>query len=396
MNKYEVIIDGPINLSGMGNVTRGFIQCLNEIPEFKIKVYDNQISPQLEHKGIPKEELDLYNELSKTDTTTNAVYIQIGAPRIFKKVPFKYNIGWTLFESDGFHPQYVNTCNTMLDEVWTASRFNKQTFSMSGIKKKIKVVPPFIDTEKFKPGIEKFNIKNVRKYIFQANFDFSWRKGMDILLHAYWDEFTNKDDVCLILKTFTGDERPEFQQHLMNQINFTKKKLCLDNKSTAPILFLGSFLNQDYVPNFANTCDCYVLPSRGEGFGLTAAEAMSLEKQVISTRWSAPIEFVNKKTGYLIDLDAKQPLIPIQDQYQLKTEPFYQGQSMANPSIDHLKELFHKVIEDKDNNELKSKARQNIIDKYSKEKVKTVLKNNIIEIFEGVKEKATTDGKGLF
>lgn len=395
MSKYEIVVDGPINLSGMGNVTRGFIKCLNDIPDFKVKVYDNQISPQLAHKGIPQEELDLYDELSKKEISTNALYIQIGAPRIFKKVPFKHSVAWTLFESDGFHPQYVQTCNTLVDEIWTASRFNKHTFSTNGVNKKIRIIPPMIDTEAFKPDIPRLRISNLRGYVFQANFDFSWRKGMDILLHAYWDEFTNNDDVCLIIKTFTGDDSVQAQRHLMNNINFMKKKLSLDDKKTAPVLFMGSFLEQKHMPAFANTCDCYVMASRGEGFGLTAAEAMSLEKQVICTRWSAPIEFVSRN-GYMIDLDAKAPLVPIQDQYQLRTEPFYQGQSMANPSIDHLKELMHTVIKDKSNIDLKKKARDTIIKKFSKEATMKRLQENIIDVFEGTKEESGGDGKGLF
>ena len=108
MNEYQVVIDGPINLSGMGNVTRGFIKCLSEIPEIKLKVYDNKISPQLAHKGLTKEELEFYEELSNTDINTNALYIQIGSPKIFKKVPFKYNVGWTLFESDGFRTAFCS------------------------------------------------------------------------------------------------------------------------------------------------------------------------------------------------------------------------------------------------------------------------------------------------
>ena len=396
---YEVIIDGPINLSGMGNVTRGFIKCLAEIPEFKVKVCDNLISPMLGHKGLPKEEIELYDSLSKTDVTTNSLYIQIGAPKIFKKTPFKYNIGWTLFESDGFHPYYVQQCNNMVDEIWTASKFNKQTFSISGVNKKIRVVPPFVDTDSFKPGIEKLNISNLRKFTFQSNFDFSWRKGMDVLLHAYWDEFKDTDDVCLLLKVFTGDESVEAQKHLMNQINFTKKRLSLDDKKTAPVLFFGSFLDQNYMPNFSNTCDCYVSASRGEGFNIPLAEALSLEKQCISTRWSAPIEFINKKNGYLLDLDPKQPLVPITDQYQLKTEPFYERQQMANPSIDHLKQLMHIVVKEKEENLHLDKVRlgrETIINKFSRDQIKKILKESIIDVFENNKEEINQDSKGLF
>lgn len=397
MSKYEVIVDGPINLSGMGNLTRGFIECLNEMSDIKLKLCDNKISPQLGHTGLTNEEIQLYDELSKTETSTNALYIQIGSPRIFKKVPFKYNIGYTLFESDGFHPFYVHQCNNLVDEVWTGGKFNKQTFSVSGVNKKIRIVPPFINTEIYKPGIEKLKITNLRKYIFQSNFDMSWRKGMDKLLHAYWDEFTDKDDVCLILKTFSGDDSEGAQKGLMNQINFLKKKLSLADKKTAPVLFFGSFLDQKYMSNFSNTCDCYVSASRGEGFNLPLAEAMSLEKQVISTKWSTPIEYCNKKNGYMIDLTPEKPLEPITDSYQLRTEQFYEGQSMANPDINCLKSLLHKVIEEKESGVYTDKtkeARNTIVNKYSKEVIKRLFLEAIVDIFENKQE--NIEEKGLF
>lgn len=395
MNRYEIIVDGPINLSGLGNLTRGFIKCLSEIPEFKLKIYDNQISSLLGHKGIDNEELDILEKLKREDVSTNALYIQIGSAKDFKKVPFKYNIGYTLFESDGYHPYLVQQCNTLVDELWTASRFNKQTFSTAGVNKKIRIMPPFIDTDIYKPDIPKLNISNLRSYVFQSNFDFSWRKGFDKLLNAFWDEFNYNDDVCLLVKIFSGDETIEHQQTLLNQINFMKYKLSLHNKKTAPILFVGNFINQKYMPNFSNTCDCYVAPFRGEGFGIVLAESMACEKQVICTRWSAPVEFVNKTNGYLIDLDAKSPLEPITDAYQLRTEPLYEGQNMANPYVDSIKQLLHKAIENKDNKDIRKKARETIINKFSKEVIKNNLKEAIIEIFEGKKEEIT-DGKGLF
>jgi hypothetical protein len=127
---------------------------------------------------------------------------------------------------------------------------------------------------------------------------------------------------------------------------------------------------------------------------------MSLEKQCIATRWSAPMEFINKKNGYLIDLDAQQPLVPITDQYQLQTEQFYEKQQMANPNVDHLKQLLHEVIKEKNDGTYKIKtelARKTIIDKYSKEVIKKTFKDIIIEILDSPKvEEKEVDMKGLF
>jgi glycosyltransferase involved in cell wall biosynthesis len=46
-----------------------------------------------------------------------------------------------------------------------------------------------------------------------------------------------------------------------------------------------------------------VLPTRGEGWGLPLAEAMSMGLPVITTNWSGPTAFVDESVGYLLEYD---------------------------------------------------------------------------------------------
>eukprot|EP00750_Incisomonas_marina_P007318 INCI1480.3.p1 GENE.INCI1480.3~~INCI1480.3.p1 ORF type:complete len:124 (+),score=13.94 INCI1480.3:294-665(+) len=46
--------------------------------------------------------------------------------------------------------------------------------------------------------------------------------------------------------------------------------------------------------------DVFVLPTRGEGWGLPAMEAMSMEVPAIITNYSGPATFVNEENGYPI------------------------------------------------------------------------------------------------
>jgi glycosyltransferase involved in cell wall biosynthesis len=48
-----------------------------------------------------------------------------------------------------------------------------------------------------------------------------------------------------------------------------------------------------------NASDCYVSLHRSEGFGLTMAEAMLLDKPVIATDYSGNLEFMTKDNSYL-------------------------------------------------------------------------------------------------
>jgi glycosyltransferase involved in cell wall biosynthesis len=48
------------------------------------------------------------------------------------------------------------------------------------------------------------------------------------------------------------------------------------------------------------SADAFVLPTRGEGWGLPIAEAMAMELPVLVTNYSGPAAFCSEDTAYLI------------------------------------------------------------------------------------------------
>ena len=78
--------------------------------------------------------------------------------------------------------------------------------------------------------------------------------------------------------------------------------------------------------NLEAACDAFVSLHRSEGFGLAVAEAMFLGKPVISTNWSATVEFVNEQNGYPVAFD----LIELTETHG----PYEKGQIWANPRVE--------------------------------------------------------------
>jgi hypothetical protein len=74
--------------------------------------------------------------------------------------------------------------------------------------------------------------------------------------------------------------------------------------------------------------DAFVLPTRGEGWGMPILEAMACGLPAIATPWSGPSEFLHEGVGYPIAL---RGLVPADAKC-----PYYEGFRWADPDPDDL------------------------------------------------------------
>ena len=92
------------------------------------------------------------------------------------------------------------------------------------------------------------------------------------------------------------------------------------------------------VRSLISACDCLVSLHRAEGFGRGPGEAMALGRLALATGWSGNVDFMTPEISLLVEHDLIQ-LEP--DEY-----PHWQGQSWANPSIDHAFTLARPLLTD--------------------------------------------------
>ena len=83
---------------------------------------------------------------------------------------------------------------------------------------------------------------------------------------------------------------------LMNDM----KQLVSERSVDDSVFFLGR-MDNTLIPSLLKKCDCFLLPSDYETFGVVFVEALSCGLPVISTRCGGPEEFVNNQNGILID-----------------------------------------------------------------------------------------------
>ena len=191
--------------------------------------------------------------------------------------------------------EWVDAFSRQVDEIWACSHFVKDCYVRSGMPgDRVHVVPEGVDAARFNPGAAPFRLQTPNKFKFLFVGGTIPRKGFDILLEAYAQEFTRADDVCLVVKDLGGDSFYR-KQTVRSRIEE------LRTKPQAPAVeYLDRYLADDELAGLYTACDCLVLPYRGEGFGLPIVEAMACGLPVIVTASGPALDFCDETRAFLV------------------------------------------------------------------------------------------------
>ena len=117
------------------------------------------------------------------------------------------------------------------------------------------------------------------------------RKGPDVLLKAYLDAFTAHDPVELYIKTFPNPH---------NQVHSLLDKLTVGRIDLPKVVIDESPLDDAGMLVLLRSAHAMVLPTRGEGFNLPAAEAMAMGVPVLVTGAGGQADFCTQTTATLL------------------------------------------------------------------------------------------------
>ena len=128
-----------------------------------------------------------------------------------------FTIGRTMFETDRIPAGWVERLNFM-DEIWVPTEFSRVIFSAAGISnQKLRVVPEPVDTEFFKPSSIKKSLNNETVFLFVGKWE--ERKGLKILLRAFFKEFSGEEKVKLIIVTSAYHSTDRFWDEIQLFVN---------------------------------------------------------------------------------------------------------------------------------------------------------------------------------
>lgn len=342
----QVTIVGPVfDASGYAEANRTLALALRRLGVGpKLRPADWSTAPAYVDAATQRE----LQSMVIADLPRSGVLIFSCIPDYFRPQPGCHNIGLTMLECDRVSARWVAACNAM-DEIWVPSTFNRDTFIGSGVDAgKVHVMPLGVDPDRFHPGVPPLSLPPPppppprRQTVFLSNFEWIPRKGYDILISAYLREFRRRDPVCLVIKAYSGSRYDPWGREIRAEL--ARISASVGNADPPPIVLISRALRWNEMPSLYTLADCFVLPTRGEGFNLPALEAMACGRPVITTNWSAHLDFVTPDNAYLIPIDGLEEIPAI----GTPNDPIYAGALWARPNLDETRRLMRHVAENPD------------------------------------------------
>ena len=218
------------------------------------------------------------------------------------KDPGKINVGYTVWETNKIHHDWIDYCNCM-DAIIVPSEWNVTVFKNSGVTIPIYCVPHVVDTARF-DNIKDFVVDGplVDDYIFYSVFNFMERKDPVSLLKAYWYAFNSTDKVALVLKVYRNNYSDSEKNIIIETIKKVKQSILMPkHKDFAPVYLVLDLLSDEEILGLHKYGDCFVSLNHGEGFGLPESEAAAIGNPIIVTGYGGVTQFLKENNSYLLD-----------------------------------------------------------------------------------------------
>lgn len=297
----KILFIGPYRQDdGWGHASRSFLKslCMTDHDISSAPVYLNR---QKEYRSFD-DDFMLSSESNRNENYD--VVIQNCLPHMFRQYGGVKNIGISFFESSIKNTPWPNSIHLM-DRMWVSSSFEKQILEQASVTN-VDIVPipsdiNIIDQEfEYKKLIERTD----DDFIFYFVGENTTRKNISALIKAFHLEFKPYEQVELVLKVNNvGMSDEETLEDIKKLIYKVKGRLGLykDVSMYKSEHVITRFLSENDLRGIHKDCDCFVMPSSGEGFCIPAFDAMLHGSSVIANANCSIADYIyNGENGILV------------------------------------------------------------------------------------------------
>lgn len=357
--------------AGYANAARGYLRILDKYLDpnlYNLKIYALNLEKQDYSEGFDKSLIEKHNLTIEqlNDFIKNEKYVLIlcGLPHYCRidnpLLPFKTilshenclkKINVVFWETDKVPGVWQEIYDQKIyDELIVCCEWNRKVFSEQTQLKTHLIYPhvyDYYDLEKESKN-EKFRIFSMSQW--------QHRKGFDVLLRAYYQEFFDQEDVELYIKTYRSETTDGFEELKQRNIvieeikQFKESCRSYGKLPNCKVQLQTGFCSKEEIKKLYEKADVFCLPTRGEGFGLTIAQSALSKVPCIVPDLGGHIDFLDKENNYLIKSSYEPP-------YNM---PFYTYSSVdmkyVEPSLSSTREQLRLAYNDWKSGKLKEKS----------------------------------------
>lgn len=324
---------------------RNFVSLLKNFDEIALFPWDHTPAREL---LVPEIQQALLNAESNVDENPG---IGIGIMNRMGLIRGRYRVASIVWETTRI-PECELAHLDNIDQIWIPSRWGRDLLIHNGLDaRQIRIVPQGVNVCRFTPSPIRSGESASTKFRFLCVGKWEQRKGIEILIKAFCRAFRPDEAVELVLHCHNTNIS-EF--NLQAEIENAAKRPHAPIRASYPVHDLE-------MANIYNSCDAFVLPSRGEGWGLPVIEAMACTLPVIVTNYSAYLDFVTPENAYLVNVEG---MVDVDDPLNFDQEQDFG--KWAEPDRAHLEFLLRHVFESREEAAQKGlRAREDIIESWT-------------------------------
>ncbi|TLU73700.1 FkbM family methyltransferase [Lichenicoccus roseus] len=285
-------ITGHVNGSySLAAINRDLARALESVRPGAVRVLPVEGAPTMDLSGVPADEMPELTALAHRPPHATGPGLVISQHYPVHVPPRRgdVTVAMLFWEETLLPSSTIELLGRHFDAVVAPTCFVRDALLQSGLRVPVRVIPPAVRLERFAALRAAPRTPSPVHRFLHVSSCFP-RKGVDALLRAWAVAFRAGDPVRLVIKGFPNPHNDVAQQ---------LEALRAAEPGLAPVELIDADLEGDALLALYRDADTMVLPTRGEGYNLPAAEALAAGLGLIVTGRGGHMDFCTGPDGPL-------------------------------------------------------------------------------------------------